>query len=73
MALLTSPTGQPTCHGCKHCWYSAPGGQLPLKPYPHSRCTALAVDVPMVLGPHEKWLGSEIPDNCPMRAEAPSR
>lgn len=54
-----------TCHGCKHCWYSAPGGQPPLKPYPHSRCTALAADVPMILGEQDKWLGSEVPAGCP--------
>lgn len=58
-----------TCHGCKHCWYSAPGGQLPLKPYPHSRCIALHVDVPMVLGEREKWLASDVPKECPEHAQ----
>jgi len=54
-----------TCHGCRHNWYSAPGGQAPLKPYPHSRCIALHVDVPMILGERDKWLGSEVPAGCP--------
>lgn len=58
-----------TCHGCKHCWYSAPGGQLPRKPYPHSRCLALNADIPMVLGPGQKWLGSEVPTACPVHAQ----
>lgn len=60
-----------TCHGCKHNWYSAPGGQqtYPGAPeilsQPHSRCSALAVHVPMILGEHGKWLGSDVPAGCP--------
>lgn len=53
-----------TCHGCRQCLYSAPGGQA-WNRTPHSRCKALARDIPMVLGPHEKWLGSEVPTDCP--------
>lgn len=61
-----------TCHGCKHCCYSAPYGQsgdYPGRPailsQPHSRCTALQEYIPMVLGEHAKWLGSEVPVACP--------
>jgi hypothetical protein len=65
-----------TCHGCKHCHYSAPDGQQWAKGcsnppaillQPHSRCTALGVYVPMVLGPapEKKWIGSEVPRGCP--------
>lgn len=64
------------CHGCQHCWYSAPGGQVgdwPGRPailsQPHSRCTALDVYVPMIVGDREKWLGSEIPKECPQHAQ----
>lgn len=55
-----------TCHGCKHCHYSAPDGQH-WNRAPHSRCTALSADVPMVLGPapEKKWIGSEVPRGCP--------
>ena len=53
-----------TCHGCRHCLYSAPGGQA-WNRNPHSRCKALARDIPMVLGPQEKWLASEVPRDCP--------
>lgn len=62
-----------TCHGCKHCWYSAPGGQsgdYPGRPailsQPHSRCIALQEYVPMVLGAYGKWLGSDVPMACPV-------
>lgn len=63
-----------TCHGCKHCHYSAPGGQqwaagnpnLPaILLQPHSRCSVLRVYVPMILGEGGKWLGSEVPQGCP--------
>jgi hypothetical protein len=72
-----------TCHGCKHCLYSAPGGQAgdyPGRPEilsrPHSRCSALDVYVPMILGPRSpscdgspgpygKWLSSAVPRECP--------
>lgn len=66
-----------TCHGCKHCWYSAPGGiqgaDYPGRPkilsQPHSRCTALRAYVPMVLGEHGKWIGSAVPRECPEYAQ----
>lgn len=60
-----------TCHGCKGNWYTAPGGQptYPGAPEilskPHTRCVTLGVYVPMVLGEHGKWLGSEVPGECP--------
>lgn len=54
-----------TCHGCKHTLYSAPGGQH-RNPAPHSRCSSLSRDIPMVLGPHQKWIGSELPVDCPI-------
>jgi hypothetical protein len=62
---------RPTCHGCRGCWYSAPGGQqtYPGAPailsQPHSRCTVLNAYVPMVLGEHGKWVASEVPADCP--------
>lgn len=61
-----------TCHGCKHCHYSARyglKGDYPGRPaivaLPHSRCTALDAYVPMVMGEGDKWLGSEVPPGCP--------
>lgn len=66
----------PTCEGCKHNWYSARGGLVgdyPGRPAilsrPHSRCTALAVYVPMVLGERGQWIASEIPKGCPEHAQ----
>lgn len=56
-----------TCHGCPRVLYSAPGGQA-WDRKPHSRCSALKVNVPMILGEHEKWLGSEVPPECPQRS-----
>ena len=58
------------CDGCKHIVYSAPGGQLPLKPFPHSRCGKLDVDVPMIIGEQGKWLSSLIPPGCPFHEPA---
>lgn len=52
-----------TCHGCKHCLYTAPNGQA-WNTQPHSRCKDLSVDVPMIFGEHRKWVGSEIPMQC---------
>jgi hypothetical protein len=59
------------CDGCPENWYSAPGGQQ-LKPYPHSRCLALARDIPMVLDVKGSWMYSEKPTDCP-RLPTPSR
>lgn len=58
-----------TCHGCRFNLYSAPGGQR-LVPFPHSRCLKLQANIPMILGPHEKWLGSRIPEDCPKKGAA---
>ena len=66
-----------TCHGCKHNWYSAPGGlpgtEYPGRPaimsLPHSRCLELKEYVPMILGEHGKWIGSEIPNGCPEHSQ----
>lgn len=62
----------PTCHGCKGCWYTAPGGlsgDYPGRPEivgkPHSRCTKLAAYVPMVVDERGKWLASVVPPGCP--------
>ena len=67
-AAAAPHVNEPTCHGCKNTLYSAPGGQSPHKPFPHSRCTALSRDIPMVVDKHEKWLASEVPSECPMRS-----
>ncbi|MGE3342270.1 MAG: hypothetical protein AB7L71_02450 [Vicinamibacterales bacterium] len=61
---LTSPAGLLTCHGCKHVHYTAPWGQA-WDRTPHSRCSELRRNIPMVMGPHDKWLGSQIPADCP--------
>lgn len=69
--------GLKTCHGCKGCHYSAPGGQkwatYPGAPAillrPHSRCSILKVYVPMLLGDHDKWIGSDVPKECPEHAQ----
>lgn len=68
--------GLKTCHGCKSNHYTAPDGQTgdwPGRPailsQPHSRCSALKVYVPMILGEHGKWLGSEVPKECPAHAQ----
>lgn len=58
-----------TCHGCRFNLYSAPRGQR-LVPIPHSRCLKLQENIPMILGPHEKWLGSRIPADCPKKGPA---
>ena len=54
------------CDGCKHNWYSAPGGQAG-KPDPHSRCLDLQADIPMVLGDKGVWLASAKPAHCAER------
>lgn len=67
--------GRPTCHGCSRNWYSASGGQqtYPGAPailaLPHSRCLELSAYIPMVLGEHGKWVGSEVPPECPVWAK----
>lgn len=65
-----------SCNGCKHNWYSASGGlsgDYPGRPEilskPHSRCRELEEYIPMVLGEHGKWLGSEIPTACPVHKQ----
>jgi MinD superfamily P-loop ATPase len=57
-----------TCHGCRRCLYTAPGGQA-WNREPHSRCVELNVDVPMILGEHDKWVGSKVPSGCPEFAQ----
>jgi len=47
---------------CPYNIYSAPAGQA-WNPKPHSRCTWLNVDVPMIVE-NGSWIGSEIPDGC---------
>lgn len=76
--LRRSAAAVPTCHGCKHTWYSAPDGQVgdyPGRPailsQPHSRCTALGEHIPMLLDGHRKWIGSVVPAACPIHAPAP--
>lgn len=61
-------TGLVRCDGCKHNHYSAPGGQAGNRT-PHSRCSALNADIKMILGEHQKWLGSAIPKECPTYPE----
>lgn len=60
------------CDGCPggHNHYSAPGGQWG-RPEPHSWCRKLQRAIPMVLGPHEKWLSSAIPADCPVYGAKP--
>lgn len=65
-------TKAPTCHGCKHCWYTAPkgltgdyAGRPEILSQPHSRCINLDTYVPMILGEHGKWIGSAVPEKCP--------
>jgi len=77
MEMATPPTNTVTprlgrCDGCKHNWYSAPGGQVG-KPQPHSRCLALQLDIPMVLDARGNWLYSMKPENCPERLGEPCR
>ena len=57
----------PRCDGCNRNWYSAPGGQRG-RPQPHSWCLDFGL-VPMRMGPHEKWLASEIPLECPIHGK----
>lgn len=61
-----------SCNGCKYNWYSAPHGQTRNRA-PHSRCMKLNADIPMIVqdysGGHRKWVGSEIPADCPVHMQ----
>ncbi len=59
------PTRGQRCDGCAHNIYSAPHGQPPLKPAPHSRCKFFDADIPMIVDGRGTWLRSEIPAGCP--------
>lgn len=70
VAIATARPGV-TCHGCKHCHYTAPRGQAgdyPGRPailsQPHSRCLELADYIPMIVDVRGKWLGSDVPPAC---------
>ena len=60
----------PRCDGCPQNHYSAPGGQHG-RPEPHSWCLHFQRAIPMRMGPHDKWLASEIPPGCPTFAQRP--
>lgn len=68
LGLMVTRVGGPTCHGCRSNLYTATWGQERDR-RPHSRCSALKQNIPMILGPHDKWLGSEVPDDCPENAK----
>jgi hypothetical protein len=67
------------CAGCKHNYYSAPGGQrgypgcAPIVLEPHSRCLHLEAYIPMVIEKQKGsdgtsstvWVSSAIPPDCP--------
>jgi len=67
----------PICAGCKHNWYSAPGGCLG-KPFPHSRCLFFKEDIPAVVkklagcggSKSPRWIRSEVPAGCPTFSES---
>lgn len=60
------------CDGCRHNWYSAPGGQE-WNRAPHSRCLLFKADIPMAIEKLRgcdgrltpQWVRSEIPKDCP--------
>jgi len=61
-----------TCHGCKHCLYSAPFGQAnatsPEQLAPHSCCDAMPFGkrtIPMQVDKYGHWLSSTVPAECP--------
>jgi hypothetical protein len=74
-----------SCAGCKHNWYSAPGGQKslmypgcdPILALPHSRCLYFDAYIPMVVETvrgcdgtrTQKWVSSRIPAGCPTHAQ----
>lgn len=58
-----------SCNGCTHNWYSARHGQA-RNMTPHSRCSSLHRDIPMVVTREDKWVASEIPQDCPQRPRA---
>lgn len=61
------------CDGCGSNLYSAPNGQPPRKPEPHSRCSTLQADIPMVLDARGGWIASQKPEHCPQRLAATAR
>lgn len=66
---MTSHKNQIRCDGCTGNVYSAPGGQA-LKRWPHSRCSWLDRDIPMILGDHGRWIASDVPLDCPRHPSA---
>lgn len=68
LGLMVTRVGGPTCHGCRSNLYTATWGQE-WDRRPHSRCSALNQNIPMILGPHDKWLESEAPGDCPENAK----
>lgn len=62
-----APRG-PSCEGCSHNLYSAPGGQA-WDRRPHSRCLFLKANIPMVVDARGSWRSSEIPPGCPTHAQ----
>ncbi len=64
------PERGPDCGGCKHLVYTAPNGQIPLKPYPHARCGHLGVDVSMAVDKSGSILSCAIPEGCPTHPNA---
>lgn len=60
-----SPSGvRRSCNGCDHAVYTARYGQA-REPRPHVRCGPLSVDVFMIIGEHDTYVGCEIPPACP--------
>lgn len=72
--------GQTTCAGCKHNWYSAPGGTAHVKT-PHSRCLHFAANIPAVIEKKRgcdgklspEWVDSIKPPDCPTFPVPPSK
>jgi len=59
-----------SCNGCDYAIYTARYGQA-REPRPHVRCGPLAVDVPMIIGEHDTYVGCEIPPECPWHFPPP--
>jgi hypothetical protein len=67
----------PRCDGCKHLWYSAPGGLVNGHTAeirrPHIRCLHFSAYVPCVIERRRgcdgtmsnDWVGNEVPAGCP--------